>query len=982
MLVFSWALLTIPGLGAAIERHAAAGSGHVGVIRPDNTLWVGGNNSYGQLGDGSTNRQTTAIQVASDVISVFAGSASTLWIKSDRSLWATGENYYGQFGDGSTGNRYIPGQIATNVASVAAGSSHLAYVKTNGTLWTSGQNYNGQLGDSSTSSRTTAAQVATSVIAAAVGSEFTLYLKSDGTLMGMGNNYSGQLTGTEYSYPVPRIITTSVTAIAAYGETSFFLKNDGTFWGMGNNSSGQLGDGTTSTRKTPVQIATNVIAVAAGSGHTVFLKTDGTLWATGNNGSGELGDGTTSNKYVPVQAATNITFIAAGGDHTLFRRSNGTVWGLGSNGDGEFNTGSTSYSAPYVYKLFGLPEFVTVPIAKTLNPSDYITLSASATGGAPLTLQWRKNGTPITGATSTTYSKYAEEADEGAYDVVATNPNGTTTTAAVMIVVNDRVAITQPPQAVAVMPGQPATFEVTATGMGPLTYQWRKNSSNIVDATGSSFTLPSVVASDAGSYTCRVANSLGSEISASAALTVGPAITVHPVSKTVNPSGSTSFSVTATGTSLTYQWRRNEVPIPSATSSSVSVTASKANEGSFDVIVSNAAGSATSNPATLSVNEAITIVSAPESIAAMPGQPLTFQVSATGTGPITYQWRKNGTAISGETEATLTFTSISAANSGNYTCSVTNPAGTVTTAAAEITVSPAILAHPANQTVNPKATVLLSVAAVGTGPLQYQWRKNGVAMATGATLAIQSAEESDEGDYTVMVTNVAGSVISERATLRVNDLPKIVAHPQPKRVRQGDSTFFSVEATGTSTLTYQWRKDGISLPGSNQNILLLSSVSGSDAGQYDVVVSSVVGEVTGHQAALTLDQSPLITRQPESVAVRLGANISLSVEATGGDPLAYQWFHNGVPMDGATEASLVVENLSTTSLGDYRVRVSNESGAIMSSTAEVSIGEWKSVAGSYQSLFARSGSGTPIDAPWPGRLTATVNASGALSGRL
>ena len=136
-------------------------------------------------------------------------------------------------------------------------------------------------------------------------------------------------------------------AIAAGGDHSLMLRYDGTVWASGNNGYGQLGDGTTTTRSTPVQVSglTNITAIAAGWYHSLALRSDGTVWAWGWNGAGQLGDGTTTDRSTPVQVSslTNITAIAAGAAHSLAIKSDGTVWAWGNNGAGQLGDGTTTY---------------------------------------------------------------------------------------------------------------------------------------------------------------------------------------------------------------------------------------------------------------------------------------------------------------------------------------------------------------------------------------------------------------------------------------------------------------------------------------------------------------------------------------------------------------------------------------------------------------------------------------------------------------
>ena len=145
------------------------------------------------------------------------------------------------------------------------------------------------------------------------------------------------------------------------------------------------------------------------------------------------------------------------------------------------------------------------------------------------------------------------------------------------------------------------------------------------------------------------------------------------------------------------------------------------------------------------------------------GANVSFTVAASGTAPLSYQWRLNGANLTGATSATLSLTGVTAGQAGSYTCVVTNVAGSATSSAATLTVNPApvapsITTQPASQTVTAGANVSFTVAASGTAPLSYQWRLNGanVAGATSATLSLTGVTTGQAGSYTCVVTNVAG----------------------------------------------------------------------------------------------------------------------------------------------------------------------------------------------------------------------------------
>ncbi len=151
-------------------------------------------------------------------------------------------------------------------------------------------------------------------------------------------------------------------------------------------------------------------------------------------------------------------------------------------------------------------------------------------------------------------------------------PAATVTSNAATLTVNTAPAITAQPVSLAHCAGTNATFSVTATGTG-LTYQWQKGGVNIAGATNASYTINNIGAADAGSYTVVITGTCGNLTSNAATLTVNtaPAITGQPVSATQCTGTSVTFTVTATGTGLTYQWRKNSVNIAGATNASTHI---------------------------------------------------------------------------------------------------------------------------------------------------------------------------------------------------------------------------------------------------------------------------------------------------------------------------------------------------------------------------------------------------------------------------
>lgn len=343
---------TTPAAAAACWQKVSAGYTHSVGIKTDGTLWAWGDNSYGQLGDGTTTSKNTPTQIgsATNWESISASGSFTIAIKADGTLWAWGNNTFGQLGDGTTTNRTIPTQIgsATNWNSVTTGEGFALAIKDNGTLWTWGYNNLSQLGDGTTTNKLVPTQVgtATNWQSVAAGSGFSLAIKTNGTLWAWGSNLYGQLgNGTTTNLTVPTQIGSENdwANVAAGYYHSVGRKSNGILMTWGNNVYGQLGDGTYVNKSTPVAVFDQVQSIDAGWNYTVGTTTFGNMLLTGQNVYGQLGDGTIENRnWVSLTNSNNHLQISAGAFHTLSLHTDGSLKVCGLNGQGRLGDGTTT----------------------------------------------------------------------------------------------------------------------------------------------------------------------------------------------------------------------------------------------------------------------------------------------------------------------------------------------------------------------------------------------------------------------------------------------------------------------------------------------------------------------------------------------------------------------------------------------------------------------------------------------------------------
>ncbi len=422
-----------------------------------------------------------------------------------------------------------------------------------------------------------------------------------------------------------------------------------------------------------------------------------------------------------------------------------------------------------------------------------------------------------------------------------------------------------------------------------------------------------------------------------------PTIDSQPVSATVNRGQPVTLSVAVSGSApLTYQWLKDGVSILAANSDVFSIaSASPSDAGDYQVRVSNDAGSVTSAVAKVTVNVPPEITSQPQSRAVNAGGQASFSVVATGTAPFTYQWQKNGSNIAAANASSYDIFNVAVADAASYRVIVSNATGNATSAVATLAVNevPIITAQPQSSTVNEGAVVTFSVTAAGTAPLSYQWQKDGqdIAMANTSSYVISGVTAADAGDYQVSVDNAAGGETSAVATLAVNVGPTLTTQPESLTVNAGASATFSVSASGTGPLTYQWQKNGVNIEAAVASSYTISAATATDAASYRVIVGNVVGSMTSVSATLLVNLPPTITIQPQSIAVNAGTQVAFTVAATGTGPLTYQWLKGGSAIPLANAASFSIPVASVSDAGDYRVIVSNVAGSATSTIASLGV---------------------------------------------
>jgi hypothetical protein len=325
------------------------------------------------------------------------------------------------------------------------------------------------------------------------------------------------------------------------------------------------------------------------------------------------------------------------------------------------------------------------------------------------------------------------------------------------------------------------------------------------------------------------------------------------------------------------------------------------------------------------------------------GSTVTLTVTAGSSTPLNYQWTFGGTNLVGATNASLTLTNIQLSQSGSYVVSVANAYGSALSSNAVLTVgfAPSITIQPTNQAVLVGGAANFSVTASGTAPLSYQWIWNIVGAVSGATnssLTLTNLPVSTNSSYVwVQISNPFGSLMSSNVLLTVLLPPSITTQPTNQVAAVGSTVSFVVSVYGTLPCSYQWSLNGTNISGSTNATLLLSNVQSTNAGNYMVQVTNIVGSILSSNALLTVGASPSISVQPASRTNVAGTTATFSVTASGLAPLNCQWSLNGTNLVNATNDTLTLANVQWWQAGSYAVLVTNVLGSALSSNAVLTV---------------------------------------------
>jgi hypothetical protein len=434
-----------------------------------------------------------------------------------------------------------------------------------------------------------------------------------------------------------------------------------------------------------------------------------------------------------------------------------------------------------------------------------------------------------------------------------------------------------------------------------------------------------------------------------------------------------------------------------------------------------------SNYAILTVWQAPVVTRQPVDVASCVGaSSVTFSISTNVFQPgQTYQWRKGSVNLTDQAGKyfytkgpALTVYNISSNDAGGYSCFVSNSCGSVTSNSAQLTINglPVITDQPDSQTVCPGSTVSLVAAVASSSPVTYRWFKStapnagGVELVNGPNvfgattreLVLFEVQADAAGYYTCFVSNACSTVGAAAALVTVSGTPTITAQPLLTTVCSGTNTTLSVTATSTSTLSYQWAKDGVDLVDGNgvsgvtTRVLSLSSVDAGDTAFYRCRVSTSCGSVLSDSARLFVN-TLAITTQPTALAQCPGTTAVFSVAATGTPTPTFRWRKGSTDLSdvagqisGATTATLTLSSIDSNDSSAYSCVVTNSCVSITSNLVVLTVNSAPTISTQpaalskcpgTEAVFSVEASGTPAPTfQWRKGTTNLSNAAGQVSG--
>jgi hypothetical protein len=262
-----------------------------------------------------------------------------------------------------------------------------------------------------------------------------------------------------------------------------------------------------------------------------------------------------------------------------------------------------------------------------------------------------------------------------------------------------------------------------------------------------------------------------------------------------------------------------------------------------------------------------------------------------------------------------------------------------TLGAGNAAAAPRIFAHPTNQIVAVGSTVSFSVTVTGLPPVSFQWRRELLPMpfGTNPVLTLANVTTNASAHYSVVVSDISGSITSAPALLTVVAPPAVTIWPMFLNVPEGGTVVFNSSVASAAPVQLRWMRNGAFVPGATNGLLVLSNVTMAQAGQYRLSADNFAGATLSDPATLNVGQPPVIQSGPTNQTVPLGAMVNFQVVPGGTPPFSFQWYFDNGPISGQTNPNLTITSAQLMHGGLYRCMVSNAFGMAGSPNAMLTV---------------------------------------------
>lgn len=582
------------------------------------------------------------------------------------------------------------------------------------------------------------------------------------------------------------------------------------------------------------------------------------------------------------------------------------------------------------------------PTGNTLCKNQPYTFRVKVGGYGGYSYQWKKNGIALPLATADSLRIAAvASSDTGNYQVIVKWGCDSISSLIAKLSIYPSIQIQSQPSNVAACPGTTASMRVKASGRAPLTYQWRRNQTNISSAVNDSLFFNNVSAADTGWYYAIVYTGCDTLASDSAHLTFQNPVQIiqQPQPAVVCQGSSTTFKVIATGSgTVSYQWSRNGVPLIGKIADSLALTnIGVSDSGTYQVLITTACGSVSSQTVTLQLSAVPIMVKEPDSLVTCLGNAAKLKVKALGAN--FFQWYHNGVMTQSSVADSVVFPALSYADTGTWNVRIIGSCDSIDSRLVSINILPptSILVQPKDTHSCDGKSISLMTIASSQGAIAYQWFFNNQQLpgATKDSLTIANLNPATVGSYFVRVYGPCDSATSAIANVYTDSNTQLIADLSNAFLCAGDSLNLKTSATGSGNISYDWIHNGNLLSFNHSDTLIRFPVSLADTGTYQVIAAAACGVDSSSLVSVQLNIPISFSIQPSDIVTCSQQPSFVSVKGTGYNAL--QWYHNNVPVSGANADTFWISNTVSADTGLYYCIAKGSCDSLYSDTINISM---------------------------------------------